>query len=127
MKAEVTSGTGQVGSGGVANGNAVSVSGAVVTIPLTNVANAQRLGITLYGVSDGTNSGNVVIPMGVLLGDTNADASVNSSDIGQTKSQSFHTVTNGPPPNFREDVNADGAINSSDIGLVKSKSFTALP
>ena len=124
VKAEVTSGTGQVGSGGVANGNTISVSGAVVTIPLTNVANAQRLGITLYGVSEGANSGNVVIPMGVLLGDTNADTFVNSSDIGQTKSQSFHTVGSS---NFREDVNVDGSINSSDIGLVKSKSFTALP
>ena len=124
VKAQVTSGVGQVGSGGTANGNAVTVNGATVTVPLTNVANAQRLSVSLFGVSDGTNSGNVVIPIGVLLGDTNADGSVNSSDIGQTKSQSFHTVVQG---NFREDVNIDGSINSSDIGLVKSKSFTALP
>ena len=124
VKAQVTSGTGQVGTGGTANGNAVTVSGAVVTVPLTNVANAQLLGITIFGVSDGTNSGNVVIPMSVLLGDTTADKSVNSADISQTKSQSGQSVTSS---NFREDVTVDGSLNSADISLVKSKSGTALP
>ena len=62
--------------------------------------------------------------MDVLLGDTTADRSVNVADIGQTKSQSGHTVTSS---NFREDVNVDGSINVADIGLVKSKSGTALP
>ncbi|MEP6601430.1 MAG: hypothetical protein ABJB49_06410, partial [Nitrospirota bacterium] len=38
-QAQVTVGAGQVGSGGVSNGGAVSVSGAVVTIPLTNITN----------------------------------------------------------------------------------------
>ncbi|HWY51862.1 MAG TPA: hypothetical protein VNW72_10315 [Chthoniobacterales bacterium] len=124
VKAQVTSGTGQVGSGGTANGNAVTVNGAVVTIPLTNVANAQRLGITLYGVSDGTHNGNVVMPMAVLLGDTTGNGVVNSSDISQTQSQSGQPATSS---NFREDVTVNGLINSSDISLVQSKSGTALP
>lgn len=68
VKAEVTSGTGEVGSGGSANGNAVTVNGAVVTVPLTNVANAQRLSLSLYGVSDGTNTADVIIPLSVLFG-----------------------------------------------------------
>ena len=123
-QAAVTSGQGQVGTGGTSNGGVVSVSGADVTVPLTNVTNAQTITVTLFGVNDGTNSGDVGLRMGVLVGDTNADTFVNSSDIGQTKSQSFHTVDSS---NFREDVNVDGSINSSDIGLVKSKSFTALP
>jgi hypothetical protein len=107
-------------------GNAATTTsnGSVVTVNCTNVPNAQRINITLSSVSDGTNVGNVSIPMGVLLADTTADASVNSADIGQTKSQSGATVTLS---NFREDVNVDGNLNSADIGLVKSKSGTALP
>jgi hypothetical protein len=124
VKAQVTSGNGQVGTGGTANGNAVTVNGAVVTVPLTNVANAQRLTISLFGVSDGTFAGDLSVPMSVLIGDTNGDRSVNSGDIAQTKSQSGQSVA---PANFREDLNTDGSINSADISLVKSKSGTALP
>jgi hypothetical protein len=124
VKAQVTSGTGQVGSGGTANGNAVTVNGAVVTVPLTNVANAQRLTISLFGVSDGTFAGDLTVPMSVLLGDTTANGSVNSSDISQTKAQSGTTASSS---NFRTDVTVNGLINSSDISTVKSKSGTALP
>src|SRR5690242_12088618 len=40
-QAQVTSGTGQVGTGGTGNGGAVTVTGYAVTVPLTNVGNAQ--------------------------------------------------------------------------------------
>jgi len=50
-------------------------------------------------MSDGTNTGYVSTPMGLLAGDTN----------------------------FREDVNVDGFIDAVDASLVKSKSGTALP
>src|SRR5262249_4870294 len=49
-QAQVTSGTGCVGSGGVCSGN-VSVSGAVVTVPLTNIANAQMINVRIFGVN----------------------------------------------------------------------------
>jgi Dockerin type I domain len=124
VKAQVTSGSGQIGSGGTADGNAVTVSGSSVTIPVTNVTNAQRLGVALFGVNDGTNTGDVAIGMGVLLGDTTADGTVNSADISQTKSRSGQPVS---ATNFRSDVALDGSINSADISLVKSKSGTALP
>jgi hypothetical protein len=62
--------------------------------------------------------------MSVLVGDTTADASVNSADISQTKSKSGQGVDSS---NFRSDVTADGSLNSADISLVKSKSGTALP
>ena len=42
----------------------------MVTINLSGVANAQRLGVTLKNVCNGTISGDVLIPMGVLAGDT---------------------------------------------------------
>jgi hypothetical protein len=101
-----------------------SVNGPVVTVNLTKVTNAQTITITLTNVSDGTNTGNVALPVGILAGDTSADRFVNSADISQTKSQSGAELTGA---NFREDVNVDGFLNSADITLVKSKSGTALP
>jgi hypothetical protein len=62
----------------------VFVSGNTVTVPLTNVANAQTINVTLYsvnGVSD------VVIPMSVLAGDVNGNGVVNSTDVLLTKSR----------------------------------------
>jgi hypothetical protein len=115
-KARVNSGTGTVSN--------VTVNGTEVTVDLTQVANAQRITLTLFSVSDGTTTNDVSVPMNVLLGDTNADGAVNSTDIAQTKSQSGQSVT---ASNFREDVTADGNINSTDIALVKSKSGTGLP
>jgi hypothetical protein len=81
----------------------------------------------LFGVTDQNNASNtldVSMPMGVLLGDTSGDGFVNSADIGQTKARSGQSLSSA---NFRSDVNVDGFLNSADIGLVKSKSGTALP
>jgi WD40-like Beta Propeller Repeat len=112
----VTSGAGSVASA-TANGNKITVN-------LTGVVNAQTIMVTLFNVNDGVNTGDVAVPMGVLVGDTSANGSVNSSDISQMKSESGNAVTGS---NFREDVTVNGLINSSDISLVKSKSGTALP
>jgi hypothetical protein len=97
-----------------------------ITVPLTNVANAQHLIVALDGVQDATGAilDNLVARMDVLLGDTTGNGAVNSSDIAQTQSQSGQPVTSF---NFREDVTVNGLINSSDIALVQSKSGTALP
>lgn len=124
-QAAVTSGTGDIGSGGVANGGFVTTNGSVVTIPLTNVSNAQNLVLTLLGVSNGPSTADVTIPMGMLLGDTNGNGAVSGSDIGQVKASSGQAVGAG---NFRLDLNVSGgSIGSSDIGLVKSFSGTQLP
>lgn len=101
-----------------------SANGSVVTVNCSGVPNAQNIAITLTGVSDGANTGNVSIPMGVLLGDTNKDRFCDAIDVSQTKSQSGKAVTGS---NFREDVNVDGFIDAIDTALVKSKSGTALP
>jgi hypothetical protein len=111
-------------SDGLAMVSGFSVNGALVTVNLTKVTNAQTLTITLTSVSDGTNIGNVSLPMAVLAGDTTANGAVNSSDIAQTQSQSGQPVT---ATNFREDVTVNGLINSSDISFVQAKSGTALP
>ena len=120
-QAAVTSGIGIIGSGGVSNGGAVVTSGNVVTIPLTNVADAQTLQVTLNDVN-GTS--NVTIPMSVLAGDTTANGSVTASDISQTKLQAGQPVTG---TNFRTDLNASGTINATDIGIVKANSGHSVP
>jgi hypothetical protein len=123
VKGQVTAGTGAVGSNGVPNGNAVTASGTQVTVPLTNVTNEQRLSVTIYGVNDGTRTGNVVVPLNVLFGDTTSDGTANGSDVAQTKANSGMLVS---AANFRTDVTANGAINGSDVSAVKAASATAL-
>lgn len=116
--AAVTAGTGSVSSS--------SGSGTPnIIVNLTGVINAQRITVTLYGVSDGgTGSANLTAQMGVLIGDTNADRAVNSGDIAETKARSGMTVN---ATNFRSDVNANGSINDSDVSLIKSNLGTGLP
>jgi BNR repeat-like domain len=122
----VSSATVTPGAGGTASVSSTTVSGNQVTVNLTNVSNAQTLTVNLLGVTDGPGTGtaNVTVPMSVLLGDTTANGSVNSSDISQTKAQSGTVPT---ASTFRTDVTVNGLINSSDISTVKSKSGTALP
>jgi len=114
--ASLTSGIGSVSS--------FSVSGSQVTVNLTGVTNAQRITVTLFNVNDGTNSGDVPVSMGVLVGDVNGNAVVNASDVSLTKSQVGQAVTGS---NFREDVNASGTISSTDVAIVKSDVGHALP
>jgi hypothetical protein len=93
---------------------------------LTSLPNAQYITATLSNVndSDGNFSNSVPVVMGLLIGDTNGNGSVNASDVSQTKSQSGQAATTS---NFREDVNINGVVNASDVSLVKSRSGTALP
>ena len=126
-QAQVTSGTGCVGTAGTCDPNgAVTVSGNVVTIPLTTVADQQTINITLNGVNTASAEPavNVMMPMSRLLGDTNGNRIVNATDISQTKGQIGQAVTNS---NFRTDVNANGAINAGDASLVKTNSGHAVP
>jgi hypothetical protein len=111
-------------SAGTATVSSFTTNGSDALINLTGVTNAQKLGITLDGVTDGNNAGCVNIPLAILLGDTSGNGTVNASDIGQTKSQSGQAVT---ASNFRIDVTANGAISASDISQVKTQSGTALP
>jgi hypothetical protein len=100
------------------------VAGTIVTINLTGVSNAQRLGVTLESVSDGVNLGSIMIPVGILLGDTNANGSVTAADVGLTKSLVGATLSG---TNFRADPNANGSINAADVGLTKANTGVVLP
>ncbi len=120
-QAAVTAGIGMIGSDGVSNGGAVVTSGNEVTIPLTNVANAQTITVTLNNVNGATN---LAIPMRVLMGDVNGNGAVNATDVGLTKTvvgQAAGAAT------FRADANADGSISGTDVSLVKAQSGSGLP
>jgi CSLREA domain-containing protein len=110
--------------GATASVSSASVSGSKVTVNLTGVSNAQRIVVTLSAVSDGINSNDVIVPMGVLLGDTNNNRSVTSNDVSLTQSKVGQAVSK---TTFREDVNLDGVLNTTDVNLVQSKVGTKLP
>jgi subtilisin-like proprotein convertase family protein len=122
-QARVTTGTSDVGVGGVADVNGtVSISGNTVVVPLTNVANAQTILVTLFGVNDGVNPiGNVSVPMSVLVGDTTGNGTVSSADVSDVK------IHSGQAGAVRQDVIVSGVINSTDVSIVKTSSGTALP
>jgi hypothetical protein len=102
------------------------VSGNTVTVPLTNIANAQNINVRINGVNGAADAPatDFDIPMGVLIGDTNADRTVNAADVAQTKGRLGQTVTSA---NFRSDVNVDGNINAADVAIVKGHSGTSIP
>jgi hypothetical protein len=122
-QASVTAGTATIGSGGVSNGGIVTVNGSTVTVPLTNVGNAQTIQVTLAGVTSGGISRDLVIPMSVLIGDVNGDAVVNSGDALQTRSRSGQGTDS---TNYRTDLNTDGVVNGADTIIVRGRSGTSL-
>jgi glucose/arabinose dehydrogenase len=121
VQAKVTSGTGTIGTNGISNGGVVTVNESTVTVPLTNVANAQTITVALFDVHQGASAGDVAVQMSVLIGDTTGNGMVNSTDVSQTKALSGTTAAS------RNDVVVNGTINSSDVSLVKLNSGTALP
>jgi photosystem II stability/assembly factor-like uncharacterized protein len=121
-QAQLTMGSGCVGVGGACTGT-VSVSGNTVTVPLTNITDAQNINVRINGVVGASNSesprADVNIPMTVRIGDVNGNGVVNASDVAQTKSQVGQIVGS---TNFRADVNVSGSITATDVALVKSHS-----
>ena len=115
--ASITSGTGSVSS---SSGSGTTT----VTVNLTGVTNAQRITVTLVGLSNASGTGDLGISMGVLLGDTSANGTVNSTDVSQTKLKSGQAVD---ATSFRTDVTLSNSINATDVGTVKLRVGTALP
>jgi hypothetical protein len=109
---------------GVGSLSSASASGSQVTVNLTGVGNAQNLRVTLFGLSDGAKTGNLDLPLSILVGDSNADRFVNAGDATQTRSRSGEATNT---TNFRSDLNVDGTINAGDATVVRSRSGTSLP
>ena len=109
---------------GFINGSVLGSGTDTLTVNLIGVTNAQRITLALFGANNGTNSGDVGVRMGVLLGDVDASANTNSTDVSPVKLEVGNPVGIG---NFREDVLANGAINSTDVSITKLQSGTGLP
>jgi PKD repeat protein len=97
-----------------------------VTVPITDVANAQHLIINLDGVHDASGAilSNMSARMDVLEGDVDASGRVDSSDVFQVRQQ---TLQNANINNFRLDVDESGRIDSTDIFTVRQHTLTSLP
>jgi hypothetical protein len=118
--ATVTQGTATVGT------PTVGPNTNQITVPLTNVTNAQHLVTTLNGVQDSTGAilNNLVGRVDVLLGDVNGNGVVSNTDVSVVKAQVTAPVSS---TNFREDVNANGVISNTDVSLTKAQVGTTLP
>src|SRR5205085_5458395 len=95
-----------------------SVNGSVVTVNLTGVTNAQTLMINLVGVHQGPNTGNISIPMGVLLADVDSSRRVDSGDVTPVRQQALQPIDGS---NFRDDIDVSGRIDSNDVTLARQE------
>ena len=109
------------GIGTVSN---ITVNGTAVTVDLTHVDNQQIITVTLNNVSDGTNSGNITVPMGVLIGDVDATGRVDGTDVSGVQS---HTRRTTNANNYRFDVDASGRIDGNDVSATQAHTGTSLP
>ena len=99
-----------------------SFSGNDLIVNLTGVSTPQ---ILVLSVSGGTGISPAVVPIGILIGDSNGDRKVNSADATQVRNRSGATSIDST--NYRSDVNFNGSINSSDATIVRNNSGLALP
>jgi hypothetical protein len=63
-------------------------------------------------VSDGTDTGDVHIPMGILLGDADASRRTDAGDVTAVRN---NTVSIPDQQTFRFDVNNSGRIDAGDV------------
>jgi hypothetical protein len=95
------------------------------SVDLTGVANEQYLTVTLSNVLDSeTNTGDVSVTMGVLLGDVNASRRVDAADVSLVRQQTLQPITTS---NFRADINVSGRIDAADVSIVRQQTLTSLP
>lgn len=114
--AAITRGTGTATDFSVVNNQ--------VTVHLSGVTNAQTIDVTLANVSDGTNSRDVSVQMGVLLADVDGTGRVDGNDVSGVQS---HTRQTANSTNCRYDVDASGRIDGNDVSTTQSMTRSALP
>jgi hypothetical protein len=75
-------------------------------------------------VNDGTNVGDVSIPMAVLLGDVNATRSVDGNDVSAVQAHTRQAVNSNAQARF--DVNVTGGIDGNDVALTQAHTRSSL-
>nr|MBA3543949.1 hypothetical protein [Chthoniobacterales bacterium] len=121
----VVSGAASV-SAGTGTAGAPTFTGTTMTVPVSGVTDVQKISVKLKGVTD--SSSNVLpettVSANMLIGDVNADKTVNRTDVTVTRGQVGMVVR---VSNFREDVKVSGAINSADVKAVQAANGHTLP
>jgi hypothetical protein len=89
------------------------------------VPNASHVSIILHGVTDAAgNTGDITIPMDVLLGDVTANGKVDGNDVSTVQGQVRAALSSS---NFRDDVTANGKIDGNDVSTTQGGVRTRLP
>jgi len=111
---------------GAAVAGVPTFSGNQMTVPLSNVGNAQYVTVTASSVvaADGGTGGTASIRIGYLAGDVSQNRVVTVSDLAQVNGQVAQTVT---ATNYLKDVNASGTLSVADKASVNTRITNALP
>jgi putative isomerase len=123
----IASGNAAIAAGTATVGTPI-FSGATMTIPLTNVANAQEIQVNLTGLqaSDGSTLASAVVTLGELIGDINGDGVVSAADLIALKG-AFGTSGGQSGFNPRADLNVDGVASAADLIMLKNNFGISLP
>jgi hypothetical protein len=101
-----------------------TASGNDVIVNVTPTSEKNRVTVTLVGATTGGAPTNFVVPVDVLVGDSNLDRRVNVGDTNFVRSRSGQ-ITNAD--NFIADLNCDGRVNVGDTNVARSRSGNSLP
>ena len=86
---------------------------------------SRSLTVTLTNAQDNAGAaGNVSQVVGILVGDVNASARVDSGDVSLVRQQTLQTITNS---NFRDDINTTGRIDAGDVSIARQNALHSLP
>jgi hypothetical protein len=118
--ASVTSGVGSISS------RAIGSDPHQYIVYLSGVTNAQRVTLTLTGISDtaGNITPSVAVTMGVLFGDVNGNGRVTNADVAVIQAKVGAPVGQST---FQLDVNANGTLSNGDVAATQAKAGTQLP
>ncbi len=122
----------QTQGGGAGSGSvgAITYNAAqnIVTVPLTNVADAQALNLHLTGILPsgapaGTPAATADIPFDVLWGDINRNNAVDYIDATLMAHTSTQATTSA---NYLYDINCDGIVGTADTAIVNAEIGTTV-
>ena len=119
--APVTSGSAAVVVG-TATAGTPTFSGNEMRVPLTSVADIQIVTIEISNVNGG--GGTADVNFGFLIGDVNANRTVDRPDLTQIQTDR-NQIVNGS--NFRDDVNLSGVVDRPDQSTVQANRGHSIP
>jgi len=111
---------------GAASVGAPTFSANEMRVPITGVANAQYVTVSVSGVAaaDGGSGGSGSVRVGFLLGDVTQNRAVTVSDVAQVNAAIAQLVT---ASNYLKDLNAGGTLTVADKATANANVTRALP